>query len=133
MFGFTFARSYLPRRLYSSTRTQFATTCRGKLDNDYDSAYSANSRQIITSDRRMLGNAGSTNVIKTSSHTASVPIRFFSNSIKKEQSENSSSTVIGKRDKHWENMLNSLIEYREEYGDTLVPTEWELNRKLGTH
>jgi hypothetical protein len=141
MFGLTFARSYLPRGLYNCTRKQFfASTVRGKLDNDSARTYSVNSSRRFTSAQLMVGNVELNNGIQTFCQTVAVavavPIRFFSSSNKKEQNENSSSAAgsaaIRKHDKHWENMLHSMIEYREEHGNTLVPTEWELNRKLGT-
>jgi hypothetical protein len=37
-----------------------------------------------------------------------------------------------KRNAHWEKMLSELIEYREKYGDTLVPAEFSDNPQLGT-
>jgi hypothetical protein len=40
--------------------------------------------------------------------------------------------VSVKRNAHWEKMLSELIEYREKYGDTLVPVEFPDNPQLGT-
>lgn len=44
----------------------------------------------------------------------------------------SEAPVKTKRRRHWEAMLGELIEYREKYGDTMVPAEFNLNPRLGT-
>ena len=44
----------------------------------------------------------------------------------------SEAPVKTKRRQHWEAMLGELIEYREKYGDTMVPAEFNLNPRLGT-
>jgi len=41
-------------------------------------------------------------------------------------------TTRWKREDRWDYMIEQLIEYKKEHGDTLVPSDYEYNQKLGT-